>query len=70
MTFFDLMDELKKNPSLKITRELWDTPHYYIYWNTQQNAFYEHFSNIDREWASESQTFFEDVSAKDWVKIA
>lgn len=68
MTFFDYKDKMIKNPSIKITRELWSTPHYYIYWSPIRNAFCEHFASVDREWAGE--TFIEDLSANDWRRIA
>lgn len=67
MTFFDFKPLMKKNSSIKITRELWSTPHYYIYWSPLKKVFYEHFANIDREWASD--TFIEDLQSNDWKTI-
>lgn len=67
MSFFDFKDEMKTNPSIHITRELWATPHYYIYWSPSRKAFMEHFGTIDKEWGAES--FIDDLSATDWRKV-
>jgi hypothetical protein len=58
---------MKKDPQIKITRALWATPHYFIYWSQSRQVFCEHFGSIDREWAS--STIIDDLSAVDWKRI-
>lgn len=67
MTFFGFMSRMKNDSSFKITRRLWDTPHYYIYWSKSRQVFCEHFGTIDREWASD--TLVDDLTATDWQRV-
>ena len=67
MTFFNYMDSMKKNPSIKITRELWTAPGYYIYWSATKNVFCEHFADVDREWSVAD--YIEDLTASDWKEV-
>lgn len=65
MKFFDYMDAMKKDSSIKVRRESW-LPHHYIYWNTLTQVFCEYYGGISIEWIESFENFAEDLKAEDW----
>lgn len=68
MKFFDYMDAMKKDSSIKVKRESW-LPHHYIYWNALTQVFSEHYAGITMEWTGDFETFAKDLKAEDWRKV-
>ena len=68
MKFFDCMDAMKKDSSIKVRRDSW-LPHHYIYWNTLTQVFCERHGTIEHEWAEDFESFAEDLKAEDWVRV-
>lgn len=68
MKFFDYMDVMKQDSSIKVRRESW-LPHHYIYWNNLNQVFSEHYGGISMEWIESFENFAEDLKAEDWVRV-
>lgn len=65
MNFFDFVDAMKQDPSIRIKRKEWPTSDYYIFWNAEHNIFIEHLKGIETEWGND--TFIDDLQANDWI---